>query len=333
MSLPINKEAQQPSIRSFFAAKAPQYAPPPGSVQAKAPPPPLPALNGSIPSVPSEKQDDTAIPPLPSCLPAEATIRRPLPEDIQPLRRINALLLPVPYPEEFYRQAIAMPQTRVILHSGKVVGGIVCRTEPSDPAVIYIRSLCILAPYRGLGLAAIALDNIMQSLPGHVSWITAHVWTENDDGLKWYGARGFTKDTKPIEGYYRKLRPDTAWLVKKDVRGQQSSSLASRTPPPPRSVVASPTAEVVNLPPMTNGSAPPSGSPPRRAPAKVGSGHSYQNQRPETEWNDLPADMASGLLVPPKRGGGEPNSNASSRSSSAARKKRDRSYPAAAFGS
>ncbi|KAG9254230.1 uncharacterized protein F5Z01DRAFT_656330 [Emericellopsis atlantica] len=332
MSLPTSKEAQQPSIRSFFTAKAPQYAPPPGSVQAKPPPPP--PLNESVPAVPSKSNEDgAAIPPLPSSMPAEASIRHPLPEDIQPLRRINALLLPVPYPEEFYRQALAMPQTRVILYQGKVVGGIVCRSEPGDSSSIYIRSLCILAPYRGLGLVAIALNNIIQSLPGEISWMTAHVWTENADGLKWYEARGFTKDTKPIEGYYRKIRPDTAWLVKKDIREQSAGSLPSRTPPPSRSIVASPTAEVVNLAPITNGTGPPTGGPPRPAPARVGSGQSYQNQRAETEWNDLPADMASGLLVPPKRVASEPKSNASSRSSSAARKKRDRSYPAAAFGS
>ncbi|KAF4446122.1 Pre-mRNA-splicing factor [Fusarium albosuccineum] len=63
------------------------------------------------------------------------------------------------------------------------------------------------------------------------------------------------------------------------------------------------------------------------------SGRSYQNQRPETEWNDLPDDMANRLLVPPPRGNpGESGSGASSRSSSTARKKRDRAYPAAAFG-
>ncbi|PHH86443.1 hypothetical protein CDD83_10244 [Cordyceps sp. RAO-2017] len=88
-------------------------------------------------------------------------------------------------------------------------------------------------------------------------------------------------------------------------------NLPAARPPPSRSSASTPT---THLPP-----------PPR--------GQSYQNQRPETEWNDLPADMAPGLLAPPRKAGSEPASVASSRSSSTVRKKRDRSYPAAAFGS
>lgn len=250
------------------------------------------------------------------------------------------------YPEDFYKR-LADPVTgrfsRVITwaHEGeeaKVVGGVVCRLEPQFPGsgsqTLYIRSLCLLAPYRSLGLVGAALDNIVATaivdVGEEIRSVTAHVWTENEEGLSWYDARGFKRAGQPIKGYYMKLRPDTAWLVQLQVTKGSVSILNSCTATSESRSVIEPsvTAAAVNLPPMSPG--PPRPTPPDRAE----SGQSFQSKRAETEWNDLPADMNPGLLVPPRKGGNsEPTSGESSRSSSTVRKKRDRSYPAAAFGS
>lgn len=93
----------------------------------------------------------------------------------------------------------------------------------------------------------------------------------------------------------------------------QFGSSSSLAPPPPSSA-ASLSQQRGGRPPLTP------------------TGTSFQNLRPETEWNDLPADMqvAAGGVA-----NGGSRSAASSRSSSSvatSRKKRDRSYPAAAFG-
>lgn len=309
-------------------------------------------------------------------LPREAAIRPVSPSDMTALRRLNALLLPVSFPDSFYAAvldpALSHPYSRVITWDGdgnglpqepKVVGAVVCIPEPalldsssSSPSPtsynLYIRSLGILAPYRSLGLVSAALDDILASVRAAssasiaVTAVTAHVWTENDDGLQWYLRRGFERRGAPIQGYYRKLRPDSAVLVSRPVRadvmravaraqdGSDSSPAAPRQVPPP-----SATAAIINRPPppaaaMSCGPPPP--------PSSAAKGQSFQNQRSETEWNDLPADMMGPAALPlPRRnlgGGSEPGSGAvsgaSSRSSSsAAKKKRDRSYPAAAFGS
>lgn len=247
------------------------------------------------------------------------------------MKRINALLLPVSYTDDFYNATVAPEATylsRVILYQhspaeeAKLVGGVICALEPlpSGGHTLYIRSLCVLSPYRGLGLVGMALENTINTVrmldDAHVKTVTAHVWSENEEGLEWYDKQGFKREMK-VEGYYRKLRPDAAWLVSRDI---DANNLLS--PSTNRTVGATPTAAVVNLPPM--------GGPPKRPPPRAaGSGQSYQNQKTEMEWNDLPADMAP---VPKKSGLSEPVSSASSRSSSTARKKRDRSYPAAAFG-
>lgn len=319
------------------------------------------------------------------------------------------------YPDAFYARILA-PEvsgifSRVILWQDdatsepKVVGGIVCRLEPSPFGgmegvaatrgramsatndsdgsqqqqqqqqqrystsskchAIYIQSLTLLSPYRSHGLAAAALENIISSAallrrmpasPGerpalHVATIYAHVWTENDEGLKWYAARGFSREgAGPVQGYYFKLRPDSAWIVRREIEGGGGSDgstsvsaqlgAANATPTPQLVSPASTVAEAVNLIAMDN--KPPRvlrttqvPTPPTATPSPAPS-MSYQKTGPGAEWNDLPAEMVGS--GPPLSGKSThlsaPGSGASSsRSSSTARKKKERSYPAAAFGS
>ncbi|PHH65221.1 hypothetical protein CDD81_3080 [Ophiocordyceps australis] len=385
MSLPTSKaSASQLSIRSFFQSKGtPNYVSPPAALPASNDTPAgsnahdeKSSLSGASSGSPRSQKVDAPFPPWPTNLPPQAAIRPVTTADIVALRRINTLLLPVSYPDTFY-QLVVDPESpsrfsRVITWAAndgdepKVVGAVVSRVQPSPRAQnhddLYIQSLCLLSPYRGLGLVAAALQHIVATAvadPGcHVRLITAHVWTENDQGLRWYDGRGFRRREPPVQDYYRKLRPGSAWLVERDVdtpiRGSQSSS--SIAPPPSRSIAPSPTAAVVNLgapaPPSSTPSCPSQegtsstasfkfpGDPragtetsPPIVPPAPSRGQSYQSQRPETDWNDLPADMAPNLLLSSRSNRKEPNSGTSSRSSSAARKKRDRTYPAAAFGS
>jgi len=342
MSLPTNGKpsTSQPSIRSFFQSKAPQYAPPPPSSKIAPPPPPTAPPAPSTPSTPSSHPaPPPTLPPLPPTLPDEATIRPPTQDDITPLKRINSLLLPVSYSEDFYAAKVS-PQdsylSRVIeyQHSSnegaKVVGGVMCALgdSPGQPITsaggektLYVQCLCILSPYRGLGLVGMALENIVNTVrlleAADVKTVTAHVWSENEEGLGWYDKQSFGRE-RLIEGYYSKLRPGSAYLVSRalDFNSALSPSSTAAKPQP------GPTAAAVNLPAT---GAPPSRPPPRA----TSSGQSYMEKRADMEWNDLPADMAP---VPKRQGLSEPVSSASSRSSSTARKKRDRSYPAAAFG-
>ncbi|KAI1077566.1 hypothetical protein F5B20DRAFT_269056 [Whalleya microplaca] len=234
---------------------------------------------------------------------------------------------------------------------------------------LYIQTLVLLSPYQKLGLAATLLDEVMRAAAAPQATalglacasVYAHVWTRNPEGLRWYLARGFAR-TDEVLGYYRQLQPDSAWIVRRPIHHHGvSAALGLPTPPipvttstttttisagspngQPRAIIPpSVTAAAANLPPppplntttatttTTQGTAPAT-RPPLRSP-----GLSFQTQRPETEWNDLPADMHSPrpptqLGVPPDGSGA--SSAASSRSSSAARKKKDRAYPAAAFG-
>ncbi len=308
------------------------------------------------------------------------------------------------------RTHLASLFNRVILNdAGKVVGGVVCRLESSPftndagsddaagspqnaqytpksgPLAVYVQSLALLSPYRGRGLMAAALESIVAAarvlnasdssgalrlqLPLQmppIAALYAHVWTESDDALAWYAARGFARQgAEPLAHYYFALRPDTAWVVRRDVL----AGAESRTTTPNKVLSA---LQASNEPAAAAAAALP---PPPKATnmATSSQSQSYQNARPETEWNDLPEDMVTAsasasatgslassrttsrnvsrmslaeagegvgrrtLLVPPlpqtEDGDGAAGSpaTASSRSSSTGRKKRERAYPAAMF--
>lgn len=44
--------------------------------------------------------------------------------------------------------------------------------------------------------------------------VTAHVHEANDEGLHWYAARGFKVEDGVVEGYYRRLNPTGARIVR-----------------------------------------------------------------------------------------------------------------------
>ncbi|KAI2637832.1 acyl-CoA N-acyltransferase [Hypomontagnella submonticulosa] len=396
MSLPSTNPNGQSSIRNFFQPKYPSYAPPPAASRTQAtppiPPPPPPSATGGPNSVAGQAGLTSPLSPAiasaptrPASLHPQATISPILPEHVPALRRITSLLLPVNYPDSFYAR-LSDPLSsgafsRVVLwtdstdthapQTPKVIGGLVCRPEPSpfvhpsrrtpqqpttpdsQPNALYIQSLVLLSPYRQLGLAAALLDEVARlaaNSPFACHEVYAHVWTDNEDGLRWYLARGFAKHGE-VQGYYLKLRPDSAWIVRRRITTNSTPTQANGAGAVDRTVPPSTTALAANLlsqpaaptppvlattsaaagtlsppPPRSNGPSPNRSPGP---PGGVGIGISYQTARPETEWNDLPADMHASRAASSAPG----SSAASSRSSSTApRKKKDRAYPAAAFG-
>jgi N-alpha-acetyltransferase 50 len=367
----------QSSIRSFFQPRQPNYTPPPNSANSNvnggdkiSPTPTSPHTPPKLQVVPQSSPPASKSP-----LPPQASISPVHEKHIQPLKRINALLLPINYPDIFY-QTIIDPQTlpnfsRVILWEDppsfksvfssnpnpKVVGGIVCRLdrdEKTKSSSIYIQSLALLSPYRSHGLATAVLDDIINGLVKTpltefpVTSLYAHVWTENAEGLEWYTARGFTREEPVVQGYYRRLQPGNAWIMRRPLvpsdhlrhshtpADPAAPNNGTTTPPPP------PLPTSTSTPPITT----PSTAPTLNLTA-VTRAASYQTTGPGHEWNDLPDDILTGASTskpqtPDPFARGPPGSHltpndtgsaASSRSSSSTRNggKKKRQYPAAAF--
>lgn len=150
----------------------------------------------------------------------------------------------------------------------------------------------------------------------------AHVWTKNTEGLEWYAKRGFVKEGGVVNGYYTKLKPDTAWVLRR--RLGPSDYLAHTC-----TVTSSDNGPV---------SAPDAMEEADERPGNFRHTKSFQDRRPEVEWNDLPEDVLdNGLLKSPSANGSGAVSATSSRSSSRSglekKEKKKRQYPAAAFGS
>jgi hypothetical protein len=237
------------------------------------------------------------------------------------------------------------------------VGGIVCRLErdeDSKTCSIYVQSLVLLSPYRKYGLATAALDAIIESLVTlpvdeyPITSIYAHVWTENADGLEWYKSRGFTQEPSVIQGYYSRLKPNSAWILRRSIvpsdllrhsTTQHQSSVVqnlaklSQASPLPAAMISAPDLSVGPLPPSVNGL--------KLRPDLMSRASSFQNSGPGHEWNDLPEDilkpsssssslpLSTHLMLPAD--GSATSSRSSSRSRTTDKGKKKRQYPAAAF--
>lgn len=152
-----------------------------------------------------------------------ASVTKVFPSHVDRLKSITSTLLPVRYSDRFFAECLELDNCSVLaytcLFDSKPVGWIRCRLEPfpapENPVYqqIYIQTLGVLAPYRGMGLASALLDAVISSRCDARS-IYAHVWETNEDALEWYDKHAFQR-VLLVPQYYRRLRPGGAWLVRK----------------------------------------------------------------------------------------------------------------------
>lgn len=168
--------------------------------------------------------------PAPICLnDPRATITNVQEVHIPRLRSITSTLFPVRYSDKFFLECLDSQRDDtfafVALYADKVVGWIRCRREPlqnvenEKQCQLYIQAIGILAPYRSLGLASALLSSVIDAATRQnysYSSVYAHVWEANIDALDWYSKRGFRQIILQ-PGYYRRLRPSGAWIVRKEL--------------------------------------------------------------------------------------------------------------------
>ena len=61
-----------------------------------------------------------------------------------------------------------------------------------------------------------------------VESVYAHVWEANTQGLEWYCRRGFEVEEVVVEGYYRRLKPGGARIVRKRIEVERSAGSEQR---------------------------------------------------------------------------------------------------------
>lgn len=176
-------------------------------------------------------------------LPPQVELRPCGKDDIAQLKRLTSLLLPIPYPDKFYREitedhVTSDITTLAVWHddpstkgreNGRLIGAIRCRLLASPPTsgqsrqkdgspMLYLSTLVLLSPYRSHGIATHMLHMLTKRAVENygVSSVGAHVWEANTDGLDWYRKRGF-REVAREEDYYRRLDPSRAVVVQRDV--------------------------------------------------------------------------------------------------------------------
>lgn len=219
------------------------------------PTPPL-SDNGqqNKPAVSNNTRNNEAIPFLGRArkpLPLNISLLSPTKANLPAFKQLNTLLLPIPYPESFYRETLTDDLTRNITlfafwHDSppptpdpatskpNLIGAIRCRifAQPltagntttsnakaqHEKPMLYLSTLVLLSPYRGYGVATHLLDVLVQRAVEDygVGSIGAHVWEANGEGLEWYRKRGF-REVGREEGYYRRLKPSGAVVVRREV--------------------------------------------------------------------------------------------------------------------
>jgi ribosomal protein S18 acetylase RimI-like enzyme len=170
-------------------------------------------------------------------LPPNVRLEPLTPAHLPAFKQLNALTLPIPYPESFYKETMTEPHLSVTLvalwtsspsssadesttssdpaaSKPRLVGAVRCRLLPESQ--LYISTIAVLAPYRAHGIAMHLLQAVVQKAVAEhsVRSVTAHVWEANDEGREWYAKRAFEVLGKE-EAYYRKLQPQGALLVRK----------------------------------------------------------------------------------------------------------------------
>ncbi|KAJ6095253.1 hypothetical protein N7486_005999 [Penicillium sp. IBT 16267x] len=129
----------------------------------------------------------------------------------------------------------------------QVIGGIRCKLERQDPGKVihgreatnlYIQTLHLLSAHRGRGVATSLLNSLIFAPTGdgnpnqvselvkhyNISSVTAHVHEANEDALKWYVSRGFTVQGDVVEGYYRRLKPSGAKVVRLELQWEDEEA-------------------------------------------------------------------------------------------------------------
>ncbi|KXT08645.1 hypothetical protein AC579_9420 [Pseudocercospora musae] len=205
--------------------------------------PQSPAVPENIsPQTPQPEQLPTPPSSSSKLLPVNVDFRACTHDDISSLKRLTSLLLPIPYPDKFYKDIVEDPLTNNITllavwhddpamigkQKGRLVGAIRCRLlahpqgEPStrnhDKPMLYLSTLAVLSPYRTHGIACHMLHILTKRAVETygISHVGAHVWEANAEGLTWYRKRGF-REVAREPNYYRRLEPQGAIVVQRDV--------------------------------------------------------------------------------------------------------------------
>ncbi|XP_009767869.1 uncharacterized protein [Nicotiana sylvestris] len=168
-------------------------------------------------------------------------------KNMMQLRKINTALFPIRYKDKYYSDALASGDFTklgelvgsylamdLLIHlisffyktenfylktyySDICVGSVACRLEKKEGGAvrIYIMTLGVLAPYRGLGIGTKLLNHVLDlCTKQNIKDIYLHVQTSNEDAINFYKKFGF-EVTDTIQNYYTNITPPDCYVLTK----------------------------------------------------------------------------------------------------------------------
>ncbi|GMH10826.1 hypothetical protein Nepgr_012667 [Nepenthes gracilis] len=146
-------------------------------------------------------------------------------KNLMQLKKLNVALFPVRYNDKYYADALASGDfTKLAYYSDICVGAIACRLEKKESGAIrvYIMTLGVLAPYRGLGIGTMLLNHVLDLCTKQsISEIYLHVQTNNEDAINFYKKFGF-EITDTIQNYYTNITPPDCYVLTKFILEPQA---------------------------------------------------------------------------------------------------------------
>eukprot|EP01017_Pseudomicrothorax_dubius_P044221 TRINITY_DN7453_c0_g1_i9.p1 TRINITY_DN7453_c0_g1~~TRINITY_DN7453_c0_g1_i9.p1 ORF type:complete len:216 (+),score=61.63 TRINITY_DN7453_c0_g1_i9:176-823(+) len=139
-------------------------------------------------------------------------------KNVEQLRILNQVCLPVQYSEKFYRMVLQYTATsRFAFFNDIVVGAITTRVEQrNNETTLYILTFTVLKPYRKFGVGGTLLDEAMKIIEKDksITSIYLHVQTSNDVAVAFYQKRGF-EIVQELKGYYKDISPPDCYLLRR----------------------------------------------------------------------------------------------------------------------
>ncbi|GLJ18100.1 hypothetical protein SUGI_0319590 [Cryptomeria japonica] len=140
-------------------------------------------------------------------------------KNLMQLKKLNTAIFPVRYNDKYYCDALSAGEfTKLAYYSDICVGSIACRLEKKEGGGIrvYIMTLGVLAPYRGLGIGSKLLNHCLDLClhDPNISEIYLHVQTNNEEAISFYKKFGF-EIVETIKNYYINISPPDCFVVRK----------------------------------------------------------------------------------------------------------------------
>lgn len=144
-------------------------------------------------------------------------------KNLEQLKVLNQVIFPINYQHKVYQDMLACGEvTQLAYHNDVVIGAIGCRMERTPEPKLYILTLGVLAPYRGMGVGSRLLTRVLQTVESSLPEVTEaflHVQTSNEEAIAFYQRFGFHR-AEVVEGYYKRnrLEPPDAVVLRRSLQ-------------------------------------------------------------------------------------------------------------------